>query len=132
MPVSSTATTMPSPLKGEVSAPTACTPQVTVWAAMAAPLKSNGATRRMGMAGAMASTPASRVSRGMAWRSMTTDSDDRDWPTGPAALGCRAPAPRQTSRVARLLDRKMMCLVFMVALPVVCLPSDRQESGRFG
>ena len=80
MPVSRTATAMPAPVKGEVSALTALTPQVAVAAAgvavtsRASPI---GAIRRIGIDGATARTPllrsTSRASRGSSssiWYSM--------------------------------------------------------------
>ena len=80
MPVSSTATTMPAPVKGEVSAPTALTPQVAVAADGRrgdVPRLASGAMRRIGIAGAIARTPllrsTSRASRGSSsssWYSM--------------------------------------------------------------
>lgn len=66
IPVSSTATTTPLPVKGEVSAPTAFTPQAISWFAGAASSgRLTGAINFIGTTGAIAKTFASRVKAGI-------------------------------------------------------------------
>src|SRR6516162_1831770 len=67
IPVSSTATTTPLPVNGDLSAPTAVTPQAMPGVSAGIPSSVSGAMSFIGMTGAMASTAGSRAT---AWTSV--------------------------------------------------------------
>ncbi len=139
MPVSSTATAMPAPVNGEVSARTALMPQVAVAAdgvavtSLGSPI---GAMSRIGIAGAMARTPLlrsmSRASRGSSssiWYSMRGIGAAAA-PAGPA-VGPAVPPLR--GRVARS-PRRTTYFCFMCPLLTGGRPrsGDRQALRRAG
>jgi hypothetical protein len=99
MPVSSTATTTPAPVRVLVSAPTAVTPQVTLpAAAWSAASAANGSISCVGITGAMARTSWSRL------RSRTSARVSSAMSTA-GSLGSPAPASSSTPASGLRVER---------------------------
>ena len=114
MPVSSTATTTPLPVKGEVEAPTALTPQVGAPAAgCACPSAANGSISFIGIGGAMQTTSASLASA-LISRLLISSISIVTSAGGVSRLPKTVAPPRKTSRVAARGLRRIMCFSFMV------------------
>src|SRR5262245_60139294 len=113
MPVSRTATVIPSPVipSGQFSAPMACTPQLTCGScAEEAEASATGSISRVGMGGATTNTAGSRCtsasSRGVGRFARTTckSSGERSW------LLTRTRGPLDTGRVDRRMRYSIACV----------------------